>query len=761
MATRPTFIDIRSHSHGPLGGSSPSLRPLTSPRLHVAGEVPPELSPLDAFAAQSRLLAQQLEKTVSNGKRLSRLPPLTIEGSFNLPRPGYFRSISAENLADNASQQSQVSVPVPSLKTEIEDSGLRPVSVYPHLSRIPLARPEVASPFLAQDEEPYRGRRPHGPIPDFGIRREQSPSSLEREIDRRRGESSPSYFPARPSIDSIRQRDQISQRARDTSSASRGYDSRALAPPRSPFAQKTPSVRSQSADGSDDDYASSLGASFLSESRKLSLGNGLSNSPVSPFMHPIPRSPSVSSDLSIAGSRLSRPAFNFSRPLSRASEPPLEMPSRQASSDSQPFVLADDTVHTPISMHSEELPENNNISPGAPSYVYSRFSLPRGKMLQRNSRVFQESHPPAEFRWEQPTISYSNVQPYPSGSITTPPSPPSRPSTSSLGQASSTSVPELSDSFPIWPSNSQGRLRHDHNTDKLQGSQTRLTRPSTTPSVGSGSTMKARSQHSLAPSMDVSAEEHVAMGIECHEQGSLNESTYHLRRAARQNHPTGMLLYALACRHGWGMRPNQQEGVQWLRKAADSAFSEVADDEDLQKGGRSVDAMEQKTRKAQFALSIYELGVSHMNGWGIEQDKVLALRCFEIAGGSCIYFLLQSVLANATDTAWGDGDALAEAGFCYAQGIGCKKDLKKSARFYRMAESKGISMVGNSWYGELLPFNGPFLMRDQGYTSPNIRTRVIKRSWSTKNLAINLERGLYLVGRSRPREQNLYDLMVE
>jgi TPR repeat protein len=47
--------------------------------------------------------------------------------------------------------------------------------------------------------------------------------------------------------------------------------------------------------------------------------------------------------------------------------------------------------------------------------------------------------------------------------------------------------------------------------------------------------------------------------------------------------------------------------------------------------------------------------------------------------------------------AWGDADALAEAGFCYAQGIGAKKDLKKSARFYRQAESKGISMVGNSW----------------------------------------------------------------
>jgi TPR repeat protein len=47
--------------------------------------------------------------------------------------------------------------------------------------------------------------------------------------------------------------------------------------------------------------------------------------------------------------------------------------------------------------------------------------------------------------------------------------------------------------------------------------------------------------------------------------------------------------------------------------------------------------------------------------------------------------------------AWGDADALAEAGFCYAQGQGCKKDLKKSAKFYRQAEAKGISMVGNSW----------------------------------------------------------------
>lgn len=175
--------------------------------------------------------------------------------------------------------------------------------------------------------------------------------------------------------------------------------------------------------------------------------------------------------------------------------------------------------------------------------------------------------------------------------------------------------------------------------------------------------------------MDLSAEDHLAKGIESHERGDVKESTYHFRLAARQNLPTAMLLYALACRHGWGMRPNPQEAVQWLRKAADSASLEIADEKDA----NPTDLLDQKTKRAQFALSIYELGVSHMNGWGIEQDKSLALRCFEIAGN------------------WGDADAMAEAGFCYAQGQGCKKDLKKAARYYRMAEAKGMSMVGNSW----------------------------------------------------------------
>lgn len=186
--------------------------------------------------------------------------------------------------------------------------------------------------------------------------------------------------------------------------------------------------------------------------------------------------------------------------------------------------------------------------------------------------------------------------------------------------------------------------------------------------------------------MELTPEEHLEIGIQSHSSGALSKSTYHLRLAAKAGLPTAMLLYALACRHGWGMRPNQEEGVAWLRKAIDGSGLEVSNVEDQLAASRTPkensadEAAERRKRKAQFALAIYELGISYMNGWGIPKDKSLALRCFEIAGN------------------WGDCDALAEAGFCYTQGVGCKKDLKKAAALYRKAADGGMSMAGNSWY---------------------------------------------------------------
>lgn len=691
MANRPNFIDLRSRSHEPMsfgnGLHSPSLRSLPSPRLHVAGDVPPELSPLDAFAAQSRLLAKQLEESAREGNRVSRLPPLMIANAMSQGRPQYYRSVSAEATTPIEQRPNSSGV-----KTEVETPPFRPVSVYPSVSTVQPDMPPMPMPPRRLDsleEEEFRGRRPSAQtdnFPFFGARTEQSPPPLDRDYIAPRSGISPSHVSSRPSRESLRQRGLVPRRAPDGHgySGRSGYDSRALAPPRSPFAGRNQSPRSMSMDSSDDDLNTSTTGTTVSPHRKLSSASGLSHSPISPTTH-APRSPSISSEISVGGTRLPRPAFNFSRPISRQSMNgvngfPVDIPSRQASSDSQPsFILADDTAHTPVSMHSEGFPDNNNENGAAPSYVYSRFSLPRGKMLQRNSAIFQDGLPHAQFSWEQP-VPFSNVQSFHGQA---PPSPPSRPSDSSLRPDHTQARPSLDpgrssyDSRPSTdssrPSQDPERLSYERNRASTEHTRSRE-RP-VSAGVSSSATVKPKSYLSA----DCSAEDHVEKAIEYHEAGALTKSTYHLRLAARQNHPTGMLLYALACRHGWGMRPNQREGVQWLRKAADSASLEVADDENLVKDGKPVDILELKTRKAQFALSIYELGVSHMNGWGIEQDKVLALRCFEIAGS------------------WGDADALAEAGFCYAQGIGCKKDLKKSAMFYRQAEAKGISMIGNSW----------------------------------------------------------------
>lgn len=87
-----------------------------------------------------------------------------------------------------------------------------------------------------------------------------------------------------------------------------------------------------------------------------------------------------------------------------------------------------------------------------------------------------------------------------------------------------------------------------------------------------------------------------------------------------------------------------------------------------------------KAQRLQLALSIYELAVSSFNGWGIKQDKEYVLRGFKIV------------------EEWGDADALAEVGFYYTQCISCMKDSEKAAKYYRMAEAKGISMLGSSWY---------------------------------------------------------------
>ncbi|KAL1891612.1 hypothetical protein Sste5346_007528 [Sporothrix stenoceras] len=756
-APRPNFIDLRSQSQTSIS------RPLKSPRIHVAGEAPPELSPLDAFALQSRMLAKQLEESA----KAASSQPITPTGFGTTP--------------------------------EVENPVVRPRSMHPRMSRIspsPDDAEALPPPVPAYARERERLMRTRSGIIEtedeggepsfFGARRDRSPSPLADdacdEPQQSQKETTPSIEESEASETSVEPKPQQTQALQPPEQAPRSalsqdlwlrqltaeppqpfiqpkpkhnlpplqqtlpyhqmptsqpspytpsglnpltqspekhagsrmsYDpsSGSLAPPRPLFPKRSSSILSSSLETTEEDAHPTMSSSFhsLGAPRKLSNSSGMSGM-VSPGYGSFHRSPSFGSDMSAP---LPRPSFNFSRPLSRVGTPGLESPARQASSDSHTsysqssLVLADDTANTPVSMHSEGFPDPAASSSSAPdngqaaasSYIYSKFTLPRGKMLQRSGNQTTDNLPPSA-QLEQSIAPPNSLPTLPLGGQA-PPSPPTRPSSSGGGSFTRPSIErtKLSTEIlapasqpspnPSRPSTEGGRSFEDTRGRSLVAnpqeppSRGRTPMSVTTTNTGgttdSNTTIKPRSMHSLASAADIPAEEHVDKAVSLHEQGLLNESTYHLRHAARQGHPTGMLLYALACRHGWGMRANPREGAEWLRKAADCASIEIADDEALLKEGKNVNALERKTRKAQFALSIYELGVSYMNGWGIEQDKALALRCFEIAGS------------------WGDVDALAEAGFCYAQGIGCKKNLKKSSKFYRQAEAKGMSMVGNSW----------------------------------------------------------------
>ena len=686
MDSRGNLSDCRSTSHDTLRSGIPS------PRIaHFDGEVPPALSPLDAFAAQGRFLARQLDESRRRDRRMSRLPPSSVARSLSRPRPGYFRAPSSDSQNEGLSRQ-----PTQRTRPELEEPKYRPVSEHPRLSSI-----SHASGMTDQtdDSSTPRSTMLHaGPVP-FGIPRAESPDSLAGA----RSESPVGVALVDPS------------RQSSTDSVSRLVIPRTLAPPASPHSRPASSARVHT-ESSDDDYSSSNAGSTFSKPRKLSSGSAVSV-PYSPMSthpaRPHPRSPSMSSETSNTGvGYLARPSFNFSRPLSRSSTSlsapgpsgtpePTSNPHPQVQQQYPSSNMNRSSRPTPLllPLATEEAaatsPAEGEPSSAVSSYTYAKYSLPRGRVLSRDSVVFAGLQTP-HFEWKEPLFEKTSPrqsEDIPRAARTPPPfshaevdhspkphsmhevpvpeyrHPTPGPPPSPKRDPAPAAAPA-----PERPSTESTRSKKDSKKDQSKAHD----KAETVSSADSASTLRPKTAGTnKAPSTQTTADEHVSKGIDLHEKGTLNESTYHWRIAAKQNHPTGMLLYALACRHGWGMRSNQQEGVRWLRKAVDSVGLEMLENPDATGASHAKEL--QKAYGPQFALSIYELGVSHLNGWGIVQDKALALRLFEIAGK------------------WGDVDAMTEAGFCYAEGVGCKKDMMKAARFYRQAESNGMSMVGNSW----------------------------------------------------------------
>ncbi|KAA8616843.1 TPR repeat SEL1 subfamily [Pyrenophora tritici-repentis] len=671
---RPGGLDLRSHSFEPPQfpnstlGSNPNasmsnlslMSDLPSPRT---GEAPPALSPLDALALQGRLLAKRFEQQDKAGRRLSRLAPLTIQNEFG-NRSGYFSSMSSSTVNSPNEEAGPVRSPQPQPSPR-QDAHERHKSCYPQFGNEepepqfalgPLQSP-MATIVEASPATPPQGY--------FDIPRSHSPDSVEPHFGLREATPISPHVPQPTSHMFL-----SPQRKPSVESQHRSQPRSNLLPPRSSSSihsnrspRLSPSMRSVTGDSYGDVEDMSLSGSYdsIHQNRNLSPSSSVSRAH-SPFAHPgasaMARSPSAASDYSQNGSILPRPSYNFSRPMSRQSARPSldarsnggpsRQPSqesvnmrpsfdsplrRQDSGDSPTNHYANDTIHTPVSMASEDFRRSGDFNSNpAPSYTYTKFNLPRGRPVDRRS-VGVEDFFKREIKWDQEN--------QPGKAQTRPPSPESPPR-----------------SFD----------------------QARLQRPSTdhgAPSLtSSNSTIRARTAGSTA---EVTAQQHCDMGLELHEAGELLKSTYHLRLAARAGLPEAMFWYGLACRHGWGMRENKAEALQWLRRAVDSGQLEVADDEDQDKQGQLTDLTKKKKHRAQYAVAIYELGKCYGNGWGAPTDKSLALRCYEIAGN------------------WGDADALVEAGYCYAEGVGCKKNMKKAAKFYRAAEAKGVSMVGNSW----------------------------------------------------------------
>ncbi|SMR54605.1 unnamed protein product [Zymoseptoria tritici ST99CH_3D1] len=703
---------------------------LPSPRT---GEVPPALSPLDAFAMQSRLLAKRFEQD-AEGRRISRLPPVMVAKEMS-SRPGFFRGLSEGSKMSDLAEDGEEGAMSPDgmdgsgqQRGELHEQGLeekeRPVSHYPLLARasgIPeQMRPKLPTPYFDAEEE--QGQRPNADY--FDMPRAASPENVDNAGEKVVNVQAPS--PNLPSlthsVETIsshpRTRTNDSQRSQRSMNSDRGGGGgHGLAPPQSPRFPRSPrsfqSIRSVPPDSGDEDVQS--GSQPVSSSRKFSGSSNMSRpqSPFSPWMQPVHRSPSMTSEYSITGSQhqmgpLGRPNanFNFSRPLSsHGSRPSVDArpslengrPSidQRATPRRQPSGASTSTHHSSTTHHSSKPALsrsgsgddvgsnkgwNGGKTPGAdrtpgpqngPSYIYAKSALPRQQRpMEGDSTAFRDSWIQKQFEWD----SRQQRQQQQNGA------------SSQQANAHSHDRTQSDVDLPTHGIDSSSRptrtLAPAPSALRSHSADPRNATHRSTPSVKTASTDRTiKPLHQKSPSANLTPEEHLDIGISCHDAGHTTKSTYHLRLAAHAGLPTAMLLYALACRHGWGMRANQEEGVKWLRKAIDSSSLSVlsAPDSTTTRDGTPLDPTERKNRKAQYALAIYELGNSSMHGWGCAKDKQLALRCYEIAGE------------------WGDADALAEAGRCWTEGVGCRKDVRKGAGFLRRAERGGWRGVGVSW----------------------------------------------------------------
>ncbi|KAG0153954.1 hypothetical protein PDIDSM_1333 [Penicillium digitatum] len=401
MAMRGKLSECRSISHDTLRSGSPRV-------AHFDGEIPPALSPLDAFAAQSRYLARQLDESRRGGRPVSRLPPASVARSLSQGRPTFYRSKSStEPRTELTRKPTQKGVP------EIEDPKYRPISEHPRFSSISNASID-ASDYEDDDDDDATPRTTmlNTGREEDGMTHAESPEEVPLHASEADGEPVGMAVgePQDSSIDS----------------AGRLDIQRTLAPPVSPRSCPSSSTKTTHPESSDDDYSSSNGGSTFSEPRKLSSGSAVSlpYSPMSTFpARPHPRSPSMSSETSGTGTTpLPRPSFNFSRPLSRsstslsASGASMRTESNHKHRRSRPTPLL-------LQLSTEDAagmaPIDGEPSSAMSFHTYADHALPRGRFLSRDSVVFGGLQTPSRHSEEPPQMTRTpSPRPSPTGALT-------------------------------------------------------------------------------------------------------------------------------------------------------------------------------------------------------------------------------------------------------------------------------------------------------------------------------------------------------
>jgi TPR repeat protein len=177
------------------------------------------------------------------------------------------------------------------------------------------------------------------------------------------------------------------------------------------------------------------------------------------------------------------------------------------------------------------------------------------------------------------------------------------------------------------------------------------------------------------PETQAEADRCIQQGIQLHEAMNLTASTGQFARAAALGSSTGMYLYGMALRSGWGVERDEVTAFQYLSKAADAAMRQTSLSLDPSEMATSFPAAAAR----ELTLAIYELGQSFLNGWGVKKCRKTGAFYLQIA-------------ANL-----GDPDAQADLATCYFNGDGVKRNKLTAARYYRLASNAGNDLPGNSW----------------------------------------------------------------